>query len=86
MTEPTEGEHPRIHVAFTDEESAHAHSVAAWYAGICDAHNMPVPPDPMRSILAASIMLYDRVCFLEGVLQVEDIDPREHLPPAGRPH
>ena len=81
-----QGEHPRLHIQFTDEESAHAHTLAAWYGGICDAHNMPVPPDPMRCLLAASVMLFDRVCFLESILQAEGIDPAKHLQPAGRPH
>ena len=78
-----EGERPRLHIAFTDEESMQVHQVAQWYTSICEAHNMQAPPDPMHALLAASIVLHQRVSFLETILKELDIDPRDHLPPQG---
>ena len=83
MTEPSAEQPERINVAFTDEESACVHQLAGWFARVCEAQGMKPPPDPMRCLLVASFVLWNRVQFLEQILAGEGIDPRDHLPPPG---
>ena len=36
----------------TEDETREALAIAAWYAGECRSMGRPIPPDPLRSLLA----------------------------------
>ena len=87
MTEHTpEGDQPRMHIAFNEQETAQALQFAQWYGHLCHAHGAPVPPDPLRALLACTAVLYDRVLTLESILAEAGIDPRDYLPRADTQH
>ena len=81
---PTGQKH--LHIAFDELETAQALQFAQWYVNLCEAHGAPVPPDPMRALLACCATLYGRVVTLETILAEAGIDPRDFLPRAETKH